>query len=212
MNVKKLPSIPWKTTASINEIKEAFIKSLERTGSSITDVNSYLNKDYILRVLTFIENAKVVGANIIVINGIPVGYIKLKYRKITRTIPYESIMSVQAVSGCAPIQAMQMVAYIFLNKFNSSRLCNFSKELIQLIPKEKIEAIVTSATEALNEVSRRNKERVMAVIKEYKQRAVQQALRQASDILRPLVQKGEINKADVSMIWDLLMVEQVHEL
>jgi hypothetical protein len=80
-----------------------------------------------------------------------------------------------------------------------------------VLHRDSFKALERKIKSEVKKTMKRDKNRTKEIIKEFKQRSVKRAMRQAAGILRPLVRSGQIKKGDIKEIWNMLVVEEIHE-
>ena len=193
-------TIKWDTTVTADDAEGAWQK-----GPFVAKHNWEQHKDVVMCALTLFEHAKVVSARWSVQGGEPVAHVRLKYGKNTFTI--------QAVE--TEEQMMGMLLYLFGERrkaFAYQNLAAFGqKKFTLLVPIARRKKFLEEVMQAVEKAARRDKKRVMDIIARLKAQGVQRALNQVATILKPHIESGAISKKDVAGIYDIVVVQGVHE-
>lgn len=186
----------WKTTATEKQVETAYtgwVLKLQKPA-----LNWVICGNSIMETLETLETAKVAAAKVIITNGVPVTHVLLKHGPSSLTINGDADPITQIfLTCCAGLQTSSWQDFLVILK--------------GLVPAKRLKSFLGDIKRTVNQARTQSRTRTRELIQEYNQRNVKRAMVKAAGVLRPLVRSGQIKQSDMKEIWNILVVEEIHE-
>jgi hypothetical protein len=191
-----MAQLPWKTTATEKQVETAYTGWVLK--NKYPAVNWVICGNGVMEVLEILETAKVATAKVIITNGVPVTHVLLKHGSSSLTINGDVDPVVQIfLMHCAGFQTPSWRDFLVI--------------LQGLVPAKRLKSFLGDIKRTVSQARTQSRTRTRELIQEYNQRSVKRAMVKAAGILRPLVRAKQLKRSDMKEIWDMLVVEEIHE-